>query len=210
MGRNVWLEINGGRRRVFVNAVVCLREGQLEQLLCRRHTKEHEAILSADIDARDIHKALLLTGIEPGTTVRYEPAFQPASGAPVKITLQYEEKGSRTTVAARKWVRNIATKKELEKDWVFAGSQLVANPLDESQQPYYAANAGDVICISNFEDALLDLPIKSPKDNSDLAFEAYTERIPPIDTKVVVILEPGLKLRASDDNRSGIVTSLKR
>ena len=38
--------------------------------------------------------------------------------------------------------------------------------------------------------ALLDLPIKSSKANSELAFEANTERIPPVGTKVTVIFEP--------------------
>ena len=40
------------KRRVLVNAEVCLREGQLELFLCRKQTKEHEAILAADVDAR--------------------------------------------------------------------------------------------------------------------------------------------------------------
>ena len=37
---------------------------------------------------------------------------------------------------------------------------------------------------------MLDLPIASSKENEDLVFEAWTERIPPLDTPVVVILEP--------------------
>ena len=51
---------------------------------------------------------------------------------------------------------------------------------------------GILCCAENFPDAMLDLPINSPKDNSDLAFEAWTERIPPVGTKVTMILEPVL------------------
>ena len=40
-----------------------------------------------------------------------------------------------------------------------------------------------------------DLPIKSSKDNDDLQFEAYTERIPPLETPVEMVLEPVLKGR---------------
>src|SRR5262245_29851976 len=58
----VFLEIDGTRRRVLVNATVCRREDFLEQLLCRKLTKEHESILTADADARDIHTALLAAG----------------------------------------------------------------------------------------------------------------------------------------------------
>src|SRR3954449_4223458 len=67
VGKNVLLEVQGTRRRVLVNANVCLRQGQLEQLLCRKNTKEHEAILSADVDARKIHEALLLAGATEGS-----------------------------------------------------------------------------------------------------------------------------------------------
>ena len=188
-GKNVWLEIDGKQRRVVVEAIVCLREGYLEQLMCRRRTKEHEAILSADMDARDIHKALLLTGVEPGSVVKYEPKFQPPKGPRIKVTLRYEEKATTVTVPAQEWVRDARTKKPLHYDWVFAGSQLLESA-DAGEPPVYAANSGDVICVSNFPDALLDLPINSPQDNSELVFEAFTEHIPPVETKVTVILEP--------------------
>jgi hypothetical protein len=190
IGRNVWLEIEGNRRRVVFDSVVCLREGQLEQLLCRRHTKEHEAVLSADVDARDIHKGLLLTGVEPGSPVRYLPRYEPAKGVRIRVKLSYQSDGKVVTVPGGSWVRNAATRKELDSDWVFVGSQFQQDPLDPDRPPLYAANGGDVICVSNFEDALLDLPMKSPKDNAELVFEAFTERIPPLETKVTVLLEP--------------------
>src|SRR5438105_4031790 len=86
MGPNVWLETSGDKRRVLIDGYVCLREGLLEHLMCRRNTKEHEAILAADIDARDVHKALLLTGIEPGSLARYEPEYRPPLGPEIAIT----------------------------------------------------------------------------------------------------------------------------
>ncbi len=190
LGKNVWLETLGDRRRVLVRSYVCLREGQLEQLMCLRHTKEHEAILAADTDAKNIHAALIAARAEPGTTVQYQPAYKPPTGQRIKVTLQYEDNGKLITVPAQKWVRNAQTKKDLDNDWVFAGSAFYEDPLDKTRPPFYAANAGDVICVSNFEDALLDLPIKSSKDNADLAYEAHTERIPPLETIVTVILEP--------------------
>jgi hypothetical protein len=49
--------------------------------------------------------------------------------------------------------------------------------------------------VSNFEDAMLDLPIVSPKDDADRSFEAFTDRIPELETKVVVILEPVLEAK---------------
>src|SRR5437667_6987199 len=73
VGKNVHFEKAGDQRRVIVDAYVCLREGQLEQLLTRKQGKEHESILAADVDARHIHAALLLAGAKAGSTVTFEP-----------------------------------------------------------------------------------------------------------------------------------------
>ena len=195
VGKNVWLEVQGDKRRVIVQAEVCLREGMLEHLMCRKRTKEHEAILAADVDARDIHKALILAKATPGTTVKYKDdgTIIPPTGTKIKVTLRYKDKDKEITVPGRDWVQDLKTKKSLEHDWVFAGSEFQVNPLEKDKPPLYAANAGDVICVSNFEGAMLDLPISSSKNNDELAFEAFTDRIPPLGTPLTVILEPVLE-----------------
>lgn len=190
VGDGVVLEIDGARRRVLVNAYVCLRQGQLEQLLTRKRTKEHEAILATDADARTIHAALVAAGATPGSPVKFRPKFEAPRGTPIKITLEYEAKGKTVRVPAQQWIRSIKSKKDLDSDWVFGGSVLVPDLFDKTKPPVYAANDGDVICISNFDTAMLDVPFNSSKDNDDLAFEANTDRIPPVETPVLVILEP--------------------
>src|SRR5262249_27370777 len=91
----------------------------------------------------------------------------------------------------QRWVRNVKTKKDLDQDWVFAGSQLVPDPLDPKKPPVYLATAdGALICVTNVPTAMLDLPIQSPKQLENREFAPYTERIPELDTPVVVILEP--------------------
>src|SRR5262249_40540047 len=47
-----------GRKRILIEAEVCLREGPLELLMCRKQTKEHESILHTAVDARLIHATL--------------------------------------------------------------------------------------------------------------------------------------------------------
>jgi hypothetical protein len=189
--KNVYWVSQGGNRWVEVQAYVCLRQGQLEQLMTRKRTKEHEAILAADVDASKIHLALITANAEPGKPVQFRPKFKPPTGTTIKITLQYKDKdGKEVRVPAQQWIRSIKTKKDLPYEWVFAGSFFFADPQEKSRPPYYTANDGDVICLANFETAMLDLPITSTKDNDDLAYEAHTERIPPLDTPVLVILEP--------------------
>jgi len=194
-GKNVVLEIEGDKRRVLVNAVVCLRAGMLEQLLCKRGTKEHESILSADVDAKHIHAALIAARAEPGSPVSFKPAYTPATGTAIKVYIQYEDKGKTIKVPAQQWVRNMKTQKELSADWVFAGSALYPHPFDPDSPPLYAANEGDVICVANFPSAMLDLPIASSAVNDDLDFDAFTQRIPTEGTEVVVILEPVLPVQ---------------
>jgi len=193
VGDGVQLEILGDTRRVLVSAEVCLREGPLEQLLTRKMKKEHEAIIAADVDARKIHEALILARAKEGSTVRWLPKYQAPTGTPIRVSLRYTSRGKTVTAPARSWIKNVNTGKELDTDWVFAGSMLVDNPLDKNGPKRYLANDGDVICVSNFESALLDLPVMSPKDDPDRSYVAWTERIPPVGTRVTVILEPVLK-----------------
>ena len=186
---NVFLEVQGDERRVVVSSSVVLREGQLEGLLCRKNTKEHEYIVAADADARKIHAALLVAGAKPGAPVTFQPRFSPACGSVIKIRLQYVQDGKTVVVPAQDWIRDVKTKKVLDSDWVFGGSRLIPDQQDATKPPYYLANQGDVICVCNMDDAMLDLPIPSPKALADRNYEANTDRIPPVDTKVDVIFE---------------------
>ncbi len=195
----LWLENLGERRRVLVEAKVCLREGQfgLECLLCRKHTKEHESILSTEVNAKDIHSALLAAGAKEGSPVQFtdkegNPLKEPVlpSGTRIKVRLQYESEGKLVTVPAQQWVRDAKTKRDMKHEWVFAGSVLWPNP-EEGKPRIYAANTdGAYICITDVPTAMLALPISSSNNPENREFQPHTERIPALDTKVTVILEP--------------------
>ncbi len=189
VGPNIIFEVDGESRKVWVSAEVCRTMGPLEQFLCRKGTKEHESVLFADIDARDLHKALILARGEPGSPVSFRPEYKAATGSVIRITLVYEKDGKKQTGPAQNWIRDTKSGKALNHDWVFAGSRFVPDPLDKEKPPIYLANEGDVICVSNFESALLDLPVESSKQNAEVQFEAFTENIPPDGTKVAVCLE---------------------
>src|SRR5215212_2022990 len=122
--KGVTLEVEDGKRRVLIESKVCLRQGQLEQLLTRKRTKEHEAILVADVDARKIHEALLVAEAEPGSPVKLQPKFAPPSGTTIKVSVEYQENGKTIRRPAQDWVRDHKSRKELRYDWVFAGSRM--------------------------------------------------------------------------------------
>ena len=186
--KNLYFEVQGDKRRVIVVATVCLREGQLEGLLCRKNTKEHEYILATEVDARRIHTALLGANARAGTPVQFSPKYVPATGSVIKVTLQYQKDGKVVTVPAQDWILDAKTNKPMESDWVFGGSRFVSDP-DDPKKPIYLANYGDVICVCNMESAMMDLPSRSPKAPENRIYNALAQHIPPKDTKVEVILE---------------------
>ena len=175
---------------MLVNGYICLREGQLEQLVTRKNTKEHEAIIAVDADARKIHEALNLAGAVEGNAGALRADLSAGHRADDQGEHSVRGQGPARHRAGSVVGQEYRTGKPLDVDWVFAGSGLVDNPLDPDHPKTYLANDGDVICVSNFDTAMLDLPVESSKNNDDLLFEAWTDRIPPLDTNVVVILEP--------------------
>jgi len=78
--------------------------------------------------------------------------------------------------------------REMEADWVFAGSQIYKD--EETGKEHYLAEDGDLICVANFGTAMIDVASNSSSENSDLNFEAWTDRIPPKETPVTVELIP--------------------
>src|SRR5205823_3091950 len=82
-GSNLWFDLKGNR--VILRARVVLREGVLEHLMCKKGTKEHEAILATTAPPRLIHAGLLLTGAETGHPVQFVPKFEPPAGTAIAI-----------------------------------------------------------------------------------------------------------------------------
>jgi len=61
---------------------------------------------------------------------------------------------------------------------------------DEEKTRYVADETGELFGLSNFVGSILDVPIESSEDNTQLKFGCFTERIPPLDTPVTIILTP--------------------
>jgi hypothetical protein len=156
---------------------------------CPRNTKEHESVVVVDISPQIVHAALLGVGAESGSPVRFDP-YQPATGSPIQIIVVWlDENGKRRSTPAQDWIQNAKTGKPMEGSWVFAGSRFARD--EETGRPFYLADGGDFICVSNFSSATIDVPIKSPQESAKLLFKAFTENIPKEKTKVRLVLIPG-------------------
>jgi hypothetical protein len=187
---DVWVDAAKGV--VIVDGRIALRRGMLEMFSCTRNTKEHESIVAADAQAFLVHAGLLRLGAEVGSPVQFVPVFKPPTGTEIGIdVLWHDAEGKEHTARAQDWIRDMKTGKEMAYPWVFAGSRFWTDP--ENGRQYYAAEGGDFICVANFGTAMLDIPVKSSQSNDELEFEAWTDRIPPLGTRVRMLLKPKLE-----------------
>lgn len=188
----IWVDAK--QKRVYVNGRVVLREGVLEMFACPKGTKEHESVIAVKSKAFLIHTALLAVGAEPGKPVQFEPKFIPPHGTEIDITIVwFQEAGDGQekrlkSAKAQDWIRNVDTKEAMQLPFVFAGSGFWTDPDTGKQR--YLAEAGDLICVSNFGSAMIDVPIESTQSNEGLLFEPFTERIPPEETPIRMVLTP--------------------
>ncbi len=181
----VWIDRERGE--VVVGGRVALDDGLLEFFACPKGTKEHESVVAVAASARLVHAALLAVGLEPGKPVSFDPEYRPATGPRIRVTMRWTDAdGAVQEGDARGWIRNTRTGKALETDWVFAGSAFWIDPADGRE--YYQADGGDLLCVSNFPTATLDLPIESSQSNEALLFEVFKERVPKRETPVEMIL----------------------
>jgi hypothetical protein len=182
----VWVDPRA--KRVIVGGVIAVAEGPIEYFACPEGTKEHESIVATKSTARLVHAGLLAIGLVPGKPVSFDPDYVAATGPRVRVTMRWkDEAGAVREVPAQQWIRDTRTGKPLAEPWVFAGSAFWKDPADGKE--YYQADGGDLVCVSNFPTALLDLPIESSQSNEALLFEAFGGRVvPPRNTPVEMIL----------------------
>lgn len=175
-------------KRVVVDGYVAIRDGQLEMLACPVGTKEHESVVAVFSKAQIVHAGLLAIGAESGTPVSWEPTYQPPTGSEIQVfALWVNEQGQKKSIDARKWVREVGGKDTLKTNFIFAGSKMWKD--EDTGEERYLAESGDLICVSNFATATLDIPMNSSQANSGLLFAAATEAIPPHGTPVRLVLQ---------------------
>jgi WD40 repeat protein len=188
----IW--ITPDRKSVVLIGRVVFREGFLELLACRVASKEHESILAIRVKPMLIHAALLATNARQGKPMQTVPTFAPATGDKINITFRWKDNtGKQHECPAQDWVWDMASSKENAKKpmtthWVFSGSKEYQD--DEGKRRYLAEETGELFGLSNFFGSILDVPIESSADNTKLQFGCFTERIPPLDTPVTIILSP--------------------
>jgi len=183
------IEVDLIERQVRLDAEVCLREGVLEFLLVAWQTKTHESILHTKAKPSHLHAALLMLGLAAGKPARWSgqdesARFLPPAGAKLAVDLLWKDGNGRSRrSAAGAWLRGAEGKKIIYPDkWIFVGSQILPDG------KYWAELDGEVISVTNFASAVIDVPFKSSNANDSREFFAKTGAIPPKGTKVRVVI----------------------
>ena len=182
------IELDLTRGRLIVSSEVCLRQGQLELLLCLEQTKDYESILRTQAKPSDIHAAMLAMGLMPGLPVRRANAdgtgpVLPPQGPGLRISLRWRDAGGTMREApAACWLAARGNQAP-PCEWVFVGSQILP------QGAYQADLEGEIISVSNFPSSVIDVPFESTTANARLEYAANTDAIPAVGTKVDVVIE---------------------
>ena len=180
------VRIDWHQRVVEVDATVVLRKGALELLACSPQTREHESVLSVRARPMHIFQAMGLIGLEPGSPVRYDEQrdrFLPPTGTPLELRVRYRHKGVNRTVPAERWLLDVERRRPPESvNWVFAGSRT----FDDGR---FAADVdGTIICVVDFDTALITVGSLHTSDNRHLWLAANTEAIPPVKTSCTLLI----------------------
>ena len=174
--------------QVEVEAWVILRQGPLELFAYSKAPvpKEHESILLMQASPESIYQALGLIGLTPGQPMRYFPetrSFRKPTGDPVDVLVRYESSGKTVEVSACDWMMDVNTRKPMARThWLFTGSDGL------KEGTFYANVEGTVVTVVDFDSAVLGLPDLHTSSDPELWLEANTVAIPPVGTKVMLIL----------------------
>ena len=174
-------------RAVYVDGQVVLRAGLLEFLACFAG-KEHESIVRLEASATHIYMALGLVGLESGHPPRWDERrgrFGPPTGDLVDVSIEWEIDGDRRSAAGFQWLRECAYERTpIDRPWVFAGSRRLGDGT------LSADRSGEGIAVVDKPNSLLALSRNHVSHDVELWAEAKTAAIPPINTRVRVILRP--------------------
>ncbi len=181
------VRINWPNREVEVAGVVVLREGMLELFACSPDTREHESIVRISARPTHIYQALGLLGLEPGSPPHWDPEKErgfAATGPRLRLRVRYQRDGRLHTDELHKWMWNIMTDEPAPPtQWVYSGS------LQDDKGRLAADFEGTVVCVVDFQAALISLPQSYSDRNEDLWLRPHAERIPPLGSPCVLLIQ---------------------
>jgi hypothetical protein len=118
-------------------------------------------------------------------------SYYPPRGAKLDVRLKWTQDGQVRTAPASSWLASASGTGRVPDKWVFVGSDMLPGGGYAADADYHGGG-GAFISVSNFAEAIIDVPFLSTGDNAQLDIESVPANIPPIGTEVEVILTPEL------------------
>ncbi len=192
---HIWADTK--TKSVIVRGSICLREGLLEMFACPTETKDHESIVSTHALSSEAHAAFLAMGVNPGKPMVWVGKYIPVTGPILEIEVWWSEEGKLQKRRAQEMIRNVDTDKPMQSEFVFGGSEIYQDR--HSKENLYYGDSGEFINVTNSPYAMIDIAIASTDDaEQGLLYGTLTEKIPPMNTKVYVVMTPTGKIRKND------------
>ncbi|MEQ1787919.1 MAG: YdjY domain-containing protein [Acidimicrobiales bacterium] len=184
----------------------------LELVACAPDTREHESIVLTKAKASQIHAAMILIGLKPGTPGRIDATgpkieFVPATGDAVTIELHWRDAGGiERRARPEDWIMNLRDSRALGTEpgrpggWLFAGSRFVnvTDPATGLKAEVYAADpGGTIIGLTTFGTETIAWRETFSPDSGLSTPEWITrnDAVPPINTPMRVQVRPAAAAR---------------
>lgn len=189
--RELWIDPEA--KQVLVGGEICMNAGPLEMFICPGNSKAHESIMGANALSSEVHAALLAVGATPGKPCQWKDGYVPAFGSTIEIDMIFkDEQGKTQKVSCKEWIVNSKTQENIQADFVFGGSF--------EHEGYYTGDGGELVCLSNFTTATIDINVSSTKENENLLFFADESNVPSQGTHVYAQLSYGKMIENADPN----------
>ena len=177
-----------------------MKRGLLEYLLVNPKGSAHESLLATEVEANDIHVAMLLLGAKGGAITAEAPPAQldaqyfrtapKLTGDTVFITVKWKEKDVEKTVPIEGWLVNAARKPVEHGAWIYNGSMLY-------EGRFLAQAEGNLVALVTSPIALMNNPRKG--NDNDQMWNVNEETTPGESTPVEIIF----KLIPPSDTKPG-------
>ncbi len=185
------MQIDLANRKITIDAAVALLDNHdyLEFVLSGWGEKTHESLLHTKATGKQIHFGLLMLGLQRGIPpewiyVGQQPHFLPPRGPKVDLSVRWtDKKGKQHDKPVSAFIKKTGKNApEPPETFVFIGSEVLVDGA------YWADQNGELISVSNFASAVLDVPFRSSDKEGQLAFMVDRKTLPKRGTAVQLIL----------------------
>jgi len=179
-------------KRVVMEGRIALAAGLVELFACVRGTKDYESVVALDCQPFDLHLGLLALGLQPGRPVSQQEGGELPRGPKVVAWAEWKDaEGNTVRHRAEELILDVKTGRPMEPaGWLFVGSHFIeVGP--GGKEVYAATLTGAVITTYHDPTTVLDNP--RPSGGDDTLFVVNQEVVPPVGTRVSVIVEPESK-----------------